>query len=129
MANELTSDQIAALLSGTRSKGEYDRVLDEFLNSDAVGVMVAQADTDDKPIGTGEFASKTIAQLATGLNNARTRPNKDTGKPAHPGGNKVKVIKRKVKNDDGTEGYVVGLVNLAKYGQNGDGATEEAETE
>jgi hypothetical protein len=124
MAANLTLDDIAGLLSGARSKGDYDRVLDEFLDSDAVGIVVAQSDADDKAVTEGDFTGKTVNQIATGLNNARVRMNKDTQQPLHPGGHKVKVIKRKQKDGD-TETWVVALVNLAKYGVSDDADADE----
>lgn len=125
MGNTLSLDDIAGLLSGARSKGDYDRVLDEFLGGSDVGVVVAQSDADDKPVTEGDFTGKTIAQIATGLNNARTRMNKDTQEPLHPGGHKVKVIKRKQKDEAGAELFVVALVNLAKYGTSDEADEDE----
>lgn len=99
----LSPDQITALLSKTRSRGDYDTVLEEFLNSGEAGIEV--------DLTSGPLAGKTADQAFVGFNNARTRVNKETAKPVHEGGHAIKVIKEKPANE-GEPGAVY-LVNTS----------------
>lgn len=93
MANELTAEQIQQLLSGTKSRGEYDAVLKEFLNSGSMGIEV--------DIHSGPLAGKRAKQAKIGFDNARKKTN-ETGL-VHPGGTAVRVVAvtGKVQGEDG----------------------------
>lgn len=130
MANqELTLDAISSLLAGSRTRGDYDSVLNEFLSEDApAGIEV--------DLTGGALAGKDPKNVVTGFNNAKIRMDKGTGKPAHPGGHAVKVLLRWVdtgetETDPETnkqvpvkEGHVF-LINTAKYSPDGQAAAEE----
>lgn len=126
---ELSLDAIAGLLAGSRTRGDYDGVLSDFLSDDApAGIEV--------DLSTGPLAGKDPKNVVTGFNNAKARMDKNTGKPVHQGGHNVKVLIRWVETDetevvDGKtvpkkEGHVF-LINTAKY--NPDGATAQTAPE
>lgn len=98
----LSNDDITALLSNTRSRGEYAQVLSDFLDSGEPGIKV--------DLETGILAGKTVNKAFAGFNNARTAINKETGAPKIPGALSIKVIKSK----DGEQLY---LVNQTKVNQ------------
>ena len=117
MANQaLTAEAIASLLATSRGRGDYDSVLSDFLKSGDAGIEV--------DLSAGALAGKDAKNVVTGLNNAKTRMNKETGEPVHPGGHAVKVILRKVGDGDNAEEHVF-LINTSLVG----GTTEDAETE
>jgi hypothetical protein len=103
----LTIDAINELLAGSRSRGDYDSVLSEFLNSDDAGIEV--------DLTSGPLAGKDPKNVVTGFNNAKARMNKETGTPVHPGGHAVKVILRTVGEGEAAESHVF-LINTAKVG-------------
>lgn len=83
MAAVLDADTIAALLAGQKSRGDYDRVITEFLTSGEPGWLV--------DLETGPLAGKSAKQVKTGLDNARKRTDQ-AGKLVHEGGADIKVI-------------------------------------
>lgn len=85
MANALTSDQITELLASSRSRGEYDQYLKEFMESGDPGRLVER--------DGGILAGKTEDQTKVGLENAKKRTN-DAGELVHKGANLIKVIKK-----------------------------------
>lgn len=91
----LSPDQIAALLAKGRTRGDYDRVLRDFVESGEAGIEV--------PLSEGALAGKTSKQAKTGLDNARKRTN-DQGKLVVEGAQNVKVIEN--------EGHVY-LINVS----------------
>jgi hypothetical protein len=117
MANALTAEAIQQLLATSRGRGDYDSVLAEFLKSEDAGIEV--------DLTAGALAGKDAKNVVTGLNNAKTRMNKETGSPVHPGGHAVKVILRKVGEGDAAEEHVF-LINTAKVGGGDQTETEEA---
>lgn len=102
----LTPEQIAALMSGTRTKGQYVTRLNEFLNSGEGGIAVAE----EWPLDFGPAAEKKIDTVKQGFENAKNSKN------AHADAEHVRVL----KNDD-----IVYLVNLKAAGQVAPAATEE----
>lgn len=112
----LTAEAIQALLASSRGRGDYDSVLADFLKSGETGIEV--------DLSAGALAGKDAKNVVTGLNNAKTRMNKETGSPVHPGGHAVKVILRKIGDGDNAEEHVF-LINTALVGG---GVAEEAET-
>jgi hypothetical protein len=114
----LSQDAIQALLATARGRGDYDTVLSDFLKSDDAGIEV--------DLTSGALAGKDAKNVVTGLNNAKTRMNKETGLPVHQGGHAVKVILRKVGEGDAAEEHVF-LINTTKVG-GGDQTAEAAET-
>lgn len=113
LGQALDLEAINALLGSSRVKGGYDAVLDEFLESGMQGVEV--------DLTSGELAGKDPKNVVTGFNNAKDKMVKETGKPRHPGGNLVRVIRKSIKDDAGniTEEHVF-LINTATIG-GGDG--------
>lgn len=91
----LTAEQIQALLAKGRTRGDYDRVLRDYVSTGEPGIEV--------PLDSGPLAGKTSKQAKTGLDNARKRMT-DDGKPAIEGAQSVKVIE--------AEGHVY-LINTA----------------
>lgn len=67
---ELSQEQIDALLAGSRQRGEYDRQLMGFLDSDIPGVQVS--------LEEGPFQGKKAQSVKTGFDGAITRA-KNTG--------------------------------------------------
>lgn len=95
----LTMEQIQELLSNQRSRGDYDAVLSDFLDSGEAGIQV--------DLDSGVLAGKDAKKVKTGLDNARKRINQSTGKPVFEKGHAVKVI---VAEDN------VFLINTASVG-------------
>ena len=115
MANQaLTAEAIASLLATSRGRGDYDSVLNDFLGSGEAGIEV--------DLSSGALAGKDAKYVVTGFNNAKSRMNKETGTPVHPGGHAVKVILRKLGEGDNAEEHVF-LINTALVG----GGVEEGE--
>jgi hypothetical protein len=83
MANALTAEQIQALLSNQKSRGDYDAEIREFLAGGEAGILV--------PLDSGRFSGKDAKKVKTGLDNARKRTT-DAGGLVHEGANNVKVI-------------------------------------
>lgn len=96
----LTQAQIQELLANQRSRGDYDAVLAEFLDSGEAGIQV--------DLESGVLAGKDAKKVKTGLDNARKRINQSTGKPVFEQGHAVKVI---VAEDN------VFLINTASVGE------------
>ncbi len=96
----LTQEQIQALLANQRSRGDYDAVLSDFLDSGEAGIQV--------DLESGVLAGKDAKKVKTGLDNARKRINQATGKPVFEAGHAVKVI---VAEDN------VFLINTASVGE------------
>ena len=86
----LTSEQVAALLSKTRTKGQYIVRLNEFIDSGDMGVEVGEQWV--------EFRDKKGTTLKQGFDNAKDH------KEIHEGADNIQVIKQDEK---------VYLVNLA----------------
>src|SRR5262245_36054863 len=84
MSTTLTPDQITALLAKGRTRGDYEQVLREFLDSSEAGIQV--------PLDSGALAGKTAKQAKTGFDNAKKRTNSDGTGLAIAGANHVKVI-------------------------------------
>lgn len=105
----LTPEMINSLLAETRTRGEYAAVLEDFLNSGEAGIQV--------DLESGPLAGKTAAQAAVGFNNARLAQHKGDGPQAGqlkiPGGNNVRVIKRKVGEGESATEYVF-LIDTSK---------------
>lgn len=104
----LTPEMINSLLADTRTRGAYGQVLSDFLGSGDAGIQV--------DLESGPLAGKTAAQAAVGFNNARTSVHKDgdnAGKMRYPGGENVRVIKRKVGTGDAAVEYVF-LIDTSK---------------
>ena len=95
MAASLTTDQIMALLSKTRRKGEYTELLNEFVESGEAGVSVGEK--------WPHLSGKKATTLKQGFEAAKDK------KEAVDGADKIVV--KSDKGDDGTEG--VYLINLA----------------
>lgn len=96
MASEvLTQDQIDALLSRSRPRGEGALVIEEFINSGQGGWKI---DTE-----SGPFKGKSAQQVFSSLGNARKKINPETKTFAIEGAERVRVM----KNDQG-----VFLVNV-----------------
>ena len=71
----LTPDQIATLLAGSRTKGQYVSRLNEFLNSNTDGVAVAE----EWPMDFGPSAEKKPATVKQGFENAKNSKNAANG--------------------------------------------------
>jgi len=80
----LNADRIKQLLSETRTRGDYDIVLQKFYESGEAGIEVDF---------TGNLAAKDATNVYTGLNLAKKRQDKD-GNLVHPWGPTIKVIKK-----------------------------------
>lgn len=93
MANALSAEMIQQLLSQTKSRGEYDAVLKDFLNSGQAGIEV--------DLDSGPLAGKRAKQVKVGFDNARKKA-KD-GQVVHPGGKDVRVIAITGKDGEGNE--------------------------
>lgn len=112
MATAIDAQTIQMLLSKSKTRGDYDADLREFLSSGEAGVEI--------DLSTGRFAGKRAKQVKTGFDNARKKSN-DEGL-VHPGGKTVKVVAINDKNnDDGTpkgetEEHVY-LINTALLGE------------
>lgn len=98
MAGGLTPEQIQALMSGTKTKGQYVLRLNEFVASGEGGIAVAE----QWPLDYGPTAEKKIDTVKQGFENAKNSKN------AHADAEHVRVI----KNDE-----QVFLVNLKAAGQ------------
>lgn len=116
----LTIDAIQELLAGSRARGDYDQVLDEFLKSGEMGIEV---DLTNGPLA-GKNTEKGAKNVVTGFKNAAKRMD-DNGQPRHPGAHNVQVILRKVGEGDSAD-YHVFLINKAALGQAADGTGESA---
>jgi hypothetical protein len=92
----LTAEMIQALLAQSKSRGEYDQVLREFLGSGEMGIEV--------DIHGGPLQGKRAKQVKVGFDNARKKTN-DNGL-VHPGGKELRVIAITGKVD-GPEGKQV----------------------
>lgn len=122
----LSLDMINELLSSSKTRGDYEQELRNFISSDEVGIEV--------DLTSGTLTGKDPKNVATGFNNARKKMNADTGQPSVAGGMFVKVLLRWVDlgtpaiNADGTpvvndkgvpqnekEGHVF-LINTSKVG-------------
>ena len=95
MAASLTTDQIMALLSKTRRKGEYTELLNEFVESGEAGVSVGEK--------WPHLSGKKATTLKQGFEAAKDK------KEAVDGADKIVV--KSDKGDDGAES--VYLINLA----------------
>jgi hypothetical protein len=116
MATALDPNMIQQLLSRTRSRGEYDEELSEFLSSGQVGVEIALTE--------GRFAGKGAKQVKTGFDNARKKTNANG--LVHAGGQNVKVVAVTPKEGEEGEEHLY-LINQALVGQeNGSGDTTSA---
>lgn len=123
----LTAEMIQTLLSQTKSRGEYDGVLRDFLNSSEAGVEV---DLDNGPL-----AGKRAKGVKIGFDNARKKTNKETGGFVHPGGKDVRVIAitgkttgpdgKEVDREDNSEDHVY-LINTALTAGGGEQSQEQA---
>jgi hypothetical protein len=126
MANALTAEMIQQLLSQSKSRGDYDQVLRDFLNSAEAGIEV--------DLQEGPLTGKRAKQVKVGFDNARKKPNKDGTGLVHPGGKDVKVIAitgkqtgadgKETEREDNAEDHVY-LINLSLAG--GSAAEQPAE--
>jgi hypothetical protein len=124
MSNVLTAEQISQLLSQTKSRGEYDGVLRDFLNSGDMGIEV--------DLQGGPLQGKRAKQVKIGFDNARKKTN-DTGL-VHPGGKSVRVVAitgkttgedgKQVDREDNSEDHVY-LINTSLAG----GASPDTDSE
>src|SRR6266576_4529199 len=100
---------IGQLLSETRTRGDYDVVLDDFYNSGEPGIEVEL---------TGNLAGKDVQNIYTGLNNAKKKQDKD-GNLVRAWGPTVKVIKKNLggkgtdKEGDTPKDEHIFLINTA----------------
>lgn len=85
----LTQDQIDALLSKSRPRGEGAVVLEQFIASGEGGWRI---DTE-----SGPFKGKSVQQVFTALNNAKKKVNTETKSLAIENADRVRVV----KNDSG----------------------------
>ena len=99
-ANVLDAATIQQLLSGQKSRGDYDAELRSFLESGSPGIEVSLTE--------GRFAGKKASQVKTGLDNARKRTNEGGGL-VHKGAENVKVI---AVGKDGEEQHLY-TINVA----------------
>lgn len=114
MAQALTAEMIQTLLSSAKSRGDYDQVLSDFINSGEAGIEV--------DLQSGPLTGKRAKQVKVGFDNARKKPNKEGTGLVHPGGKNVKVIAitgkmqnaegKEVDREDNNEDHVY-LINLA----------------
>jgi len=111
----LDPTRIQELLAGSRSRGDYDAVLAEFLNSGQTGVEVSLTE--------GTFAGRRAKQVKIGFDNARKKTN-DTGL-VHTGGKEVQVVAQ--SDDDNRENEHVYLINRALVGGGSNAAAAEGE--
>jgi len=112
MAGTLNAAQITELLSQTKSRGDYDAVLKDFLSSGEAGIEV--------DLESGRLAGKRAKMVKVGFDNARKK-SKD-GKIVHEGGLDVQVIAVNGENQSDDHIY---LINKALAG-GGAAQTEEA---
>jgi hypothetical protein len=115
----LNMDDISKLLSETRTRGDYDVVLDDFYKSSEPGIEVEFS---------GNLAGKDAMNVYTGLNNAKKKQDKD-GNLVRPWGPQIKVIKKNF-GGSGAEGQPakdehVFLINTALV----EGVDPESETD
>lgn len=97
----LDLDAINKLLSETRTRGDYDVILDEFYNSGEAGIEVA--------VGEGQLAGKDAMNVYTGLNNAKKKQTKE-GALVRPWGPSIKVIKKNFGTKEAPDEHVF-LIN------------------
>lgn len=101
----LTSEQIASLLSGSRTRGAGTEVIKEFIESGEPGIEV--------DLNSGPLAGKSVGQAYTTLINAKKRTRTDESGAtvlAMPEAAKVRVIKRNLGDKD-NEDFRVFLIN------------------
>ena len=101
----LSAEQIADILSGSRTRGAGTEVLKEFIDSGEPGMEV--------DLTSGAFAGKQAGQAYTSLNNAKKRTRTDDSGAtvlAMPEAAKVKVIKRDLGSKDNPDFHVF-LIN------------------
>lgn len=98
----LNMDEITKMLSETRTRGDYDVVLDDFYNSQEVGIEV--------DLG-GQLAGKDATNVYTGLNNAKKKQTKE-GALVREWGPTIKVIKKNFGTKDEVDEHVF-LINTA----------------
>lgn len=84
-ARVLDMDAITKLLADTRTRGDYDLILDDFYKSGEAGIEVA--------LGEGQLAGKDAMNVYTGLNNAKKKQTKE-GALVREWGPSIKVIKK-----------------------------------
>lgn len=91
----LTAEMIQSLLAQSKSRGEYDQVLRDFLGSGEMGIEV--------DIHGGPLQGKRAKQVKVGFDNARKKTNENGA--VHPGGKDVRVIAitGKVTGEDGKQ--------------------------
>ena len=92
--------EIQKMLSETRTRGDYDVVLDDFYNSGEVGIEVDMG---------GQLAGKDATNVYTGLNNAKKKQTKE-GALVREWGPTIKVIKKNL-GDKETPDERVFLIN------------------
>jgi hypothetical protein len=94
--------EITKMLSETRTRGDYDVVLDDFYNSQEVGIEV--------DLG-GQLSGKDATNVYTGLNNAKKKQTKE-GSLVREWGPTIKVIKKNIGTKD-TPDERVFLINTS----------------
>lgn len=99
----LDLDAINKLLSETRTRGDYDVILDDFHKSGEAGIEVE--------LGVGQLAGKDATNVYTGLNNAKKKQDKD-GALVRPWGPQIKVIKKNFGDKENPDEHVF-LINTA----------------
>ena len=117
MASEtLNLEQIAELMSKSRTKGAGEQVLQEFLDSGEQGIVV--------DLNSGPLAGKNANQAQATLNNAKNRT-KQIGEDVQLANPQFKsiLVKKAGKGDDA----VVALINTSKV--NLGAATASTETD
>jgi len=110
--------RIQELLSDTRTRGEYDTVLENFVESGETGIEVEF---------TGPLAGKDATNVYTGLNNARKRQTKE-GNLVHEWGPNIRVIKKNLGTKETPDEHVF-LINTALVEGMTGGAEDDGEVE
>lgn len=112
----LDLDQITKLLSETRTRGDYDVILDNFHASGEAGIEVE--------LGAGQLAGKGAQNVYTGLVNAKKKQDAD-GKLVREWGPAIKVIKKNFGTKDNPDEHVF-LINTALVeGQSAEDETDD----
>ena len=100
----LDQAEVLKMLGETRTRGDYDVILDEFHASNEIGVEVA--------LGEGSLAGKDAMNVYTGLNNAKKKQNKE-GALVREWGPSIKVIKKNLAAKGEPKDEHVFLINTA----------------
>lgn len=105
MAEGLSQEYIAGLLSGTRQRGAGVEVLNDFNDSGLPGIEV--------DLSSGPLAGKTADQAKATLDNTKKqiKQTENGTVMAHPEFGKIRVIKKDVSEDPKVKDFRVFLIN------------------